>query len=170
MGRVDSLEKTLTLGKAEGKKGAAEDEMVGWHHCSQWTWVWASSETQWRTGKPGVLQSMEPQGVRHELVMKQQQSIKYLPILSSAPWTLFTMDMETDKCEYSYQCKYITQQMLWEIKALSVIGCKGTPFGVKQEVVSVRKCHLAWNLKNKPSHNVSQMLFQGRKNLNIENT
>ena len=25
---------------------------------TQWTWVWASSGWQWRTGKPGVLQSM----------------------------------------------------------------------------------------------------------------
>ena len=28
MGRADSLEKTLMLGKMEGKKGVAEDEMV----------------------------------------------------------------------------------------------------------------------------------------------
>ena len=34
MGRPDSLEKTLVLGKIEGKgeKGTTEDEMVGWHH------------------------------------------------------------------------------------------------------------------------------------------
>ena len=34
MKRTDSLEKTLMLGKIEGKeeKGVAEDEMVGWHH------------------------------------------------------------------------------------------------------------------------------------------
>ena len=34
MQRTDSLEKTLTLGKIEGKrnKGTTEDEMVGWHH------------------------------------------------------------------------------------------------------------------------------------------
>ena len=32
--RADSLEKTLMLEKIEGKKrrGATEDEMVGWHH------------------------------------------------------------------------------------------------------------------------------------------
>ena len=31
--RADSLDKTLKLGKTEGKrkKGATEDEMVGWH-------------------------------------------------------------------------------------------------------------------------------------------
>ena len=33
MQRADSLEKTLMLGKTEGKeKGTTEDEMVGWHH------------------------------------------------------------------------------------------------------------------------------------------
>ena len=34
MRRADSLEKTLMLGKVEGKKrrGMTEDEMVGWHH------------------------------------------------------------------------------------------------------------------------------------------
>ena len=32
--RIDSLEKTLRLGKIEGRrrKGTTEDEMVGWHH------------------------------------------------------------------------------------------------------------------------------------------
>ena len=32
MQRADSFEKTLMLGKIEGKKGTIEDEMVGWHH------------------------------------------------------------------------------------------------------------------------------------------
>ena len=34
MGRTDSFEKTLMLGKIEGKKkkGTTKDEMVGWHH------------------------------------------------------------------------------------------------------------------------------------------
>ena len=34
MQRADSLEKTLMLGKIEGRrrKGETEDEMVGWHH------------------------------------------------------------------------------------------------------------------------------------------
>ena len=34
MGRTDSLENTLMLGKIEGRKrrGQTENEMVGWHH------------------------------------------------------------------------------------------------------------------------------------------
>ena len=30
--RADSLEKTLMLGKTEGRRRSVEDEMVGWHH------------------------------------------------------------------------------------------------------------------------------------------
>ena len=35
MARADSLEKTLMLGKIEGRRrrGTIEDEMVRWHHC-----------------------------------------------------------------------------------------------------------------------------------------
>ena len=32
---------------------------------TQWTWVWASSRSWWWTGKPGGLQSMGSQRVRH---------------------------------------------------------------------------------------------------------
>ena len=33
MGRTDSLEKTLMLGKIEGRRrGVTEDEMFGWHY------------------------------------------------------------------------------------------------------------------------------------------
>ena len=33
MGRTDSLEKTLMLGKIEGRRRRRrQDEMVGWHH------------------------------------------------------------------------------------------------------------------------------------------
>ena len=40
---------------------------------TQWTWIWANSGSQWRTGKLGVLQSMQLQGVRHDLATEQQQ-------------------------------------------------------------------------------------------------
>ena len=32
MQRANSLEKTLMLGKMEGRRRGREDEMVGWHH------------------------------------------------------------------------------------------------------------------------------------------
>ena len=39
----------------------------------QWTWVWANSGRLWRTGKPGVLQSMGLQRVGHVWVTEQKQ-------------------------------------------------------------------------------------------------
>ena len=33
---------------------------------TQWTWVWVNSRSWWQTGKPGVLQSMGSQRVRHD--------------------------------------------------------------------------------------------------------
>ena len=38
---------------------------------TRWTWVWACSGCWWRTGKPGVLQSMGSQRVRHDWVTEQ---------------------------------------------------------------------------------------------------
>ena len=35
---------------------------------TRWTWVWASSGSWWRAGKPGVLQSMESQRTGHNWV------------------------------------------------------------------------------------------------------
>ena len=65
MGRTDSLEKTLMLGKIEG---GGEGDDRGWYGCmaspTQWTWVWAS----WWTEKSGVLQSMGSQRVGHDWV------------------------------------------------------------------------------------------------------
>ena len=33
---------------------------------TQWTWVWVDSGSQWRTGRPGILQFMGSQRVRHD--------------------------------------------------------------------------------------------------------
>ena len=40
---------------------------------TQWTWIWASSGRWWRTGKPGVLESVGSQTVRHDWVTDQKQ-------------------------------------------------------------------------------------------------
>ena len=65
MQRADSLEKTLMLGKIEGRR-----DNRGWDgwmaSLTWWTWVWASSRSWWWTGKPGVLQSMGSQRVGHD--------------------------------------------------------------------------------------------------------
>ena len=58
MWREDSLEKIMMLGRIEGRR-RGDKGWDGWTvSWTQWTWVWANSGRQWRTGKPGVLQSM----------------------------------------------------------------------------------------------------------------
>ena len=56
---ADSLEETLTLGKIEGRWRRGWQRWDGWMASpTQWTWVWANSGRWWKTGKPGVLQSV----------------------------------------------------------------------------------------------------------------
>ena len=54
MGRADSLEKTLMLGKIEGRR-RREWQRMRWLDGTtiQWAWIWANSRKQWRTGNPG---------------------------------------------------------------------------------------------------------------------
>ena len=68
MQRTDSLKKTLNAG------GEGNDRGDGWKASpTQWTWVWANYGRWWRTGKPGVLQSMGSQRVRHAWATEQQK-------------------------------------------------------------------------------------------------
>ena len=50
----------------------AEGDDRGWDawmaSLTQWTWVWVGSGSWWWTGKPGVLQSMGSQRVKHDWV------------------------------------------------------------------------------------------------------
>ena len=67
--RTYSLEKTLMLGKIEGRRRRGQQRMDGWMASpTQWSWVWVDSGTWWWTGKPGVLQSMGSKRVRHNWV------------------------------------------------------------------------------------------------------
>ena len=67
MRRADSLEKTLMLGKlkagGEGDDRGWDGWMASW---TKWTWVWVSTRSWWWTGRPGMLQSMASQRVRHD--------------------------------------------------------------------------------------------------------
>ena len=59
----------------EKLKAGGERDDKGWDgwmaSLTQWTWVWANSGRWWRTGKPGMLQFMGSQRVRHEWVTEQ---------------------------------------------------------------------------------------------------
>ena len=73
MWRANSLEKTLMLGKIEGRI-RGDRGWDGWMALlTQWTWVWANSGRWWRSRKTGVRQSMGSQGIWHNLATEQQQ-------------------------------------------------------------------------------------------------
>ena len=81
---TDLLEKTLMLGKIEGKRRRMQQRM----RCliaslTQRTWIWTNSGRQWRTGKLGTLQFMGSQRVGHDLVIEQQQPVIAKHILES---------------------------------------------------------------------------------------
>ena len=75
MGRANSLEKTLMLGKSEGRRSRGQQRMRwldGTTNSMDMSWV--NSGKLWRTGKwkSGMLQSMWLQRVGHNLATEQQ--------------------------------------------------------------------------------------------------
>ena len=65
--RTDSLEKTLMLGKIEGRRRRGRQRMRRLNgSLTQCMCVWASSGSWWRTGRPGMLQPMGSQRVGHD--------------------------------------------------------------------------------------------------------
>ena len=59
----------------ERLKAGGEGDDTGWDgwmvSLTQWTWVWASSGRWWKTGKPGMLQSMGSQRIGHDWATEQ---------------------------------------------------------------------------------------------------
>ena len=65
MRRADSFEKTLMLGKIEGKRRRGHAEgWDGWMaSLTRCMWVWVNSGSWWWTGRPGMLRFMGSQRV-----------------------------------------------------------------------------------------------------------
>ena len=66
IGRTDSWEKTLILGKTEGRWIKGWQRMRWLDGITDWTWVWVNSRSWWWTGRPGVLRFMGLQRVGHD--------------------------------------------------------------------------------------------------------
>ena len=72
--RADSLKKTLMLGKIKGRRRRRWQRMRWLDGITNSTDMsWASFGRWWRTGKPGVLQSVGSQRGRHDWVIEQQK-------------------------------------------------------------------------------------------------
>ena len=83
IGRTDAEAETPILWTPDAKrwliwkdpdagKDWRQEKDRGWDGClaspTQWTWVWVNSGSWWWTGRPGILQSMGSQRVRHDWV------------------------------------------------------------------------------------------------------
>ena len=69
--RADWFEKTLMLGKIEGRRRRGQQGWDGWMASpTQWTWVWVNFGSWWWTGSPGVLQSLWSQRMGHNWATK----------------------------------------------------------------------------------------------------
>ena len=94
---------------------------------TQWPWVWASSGRWWRTGKPGMLQSMGSQRVGHNWETKQQlpqvAPPDSLPLLKTWLWEAINLFL---------QCK--TMICVWPVHFL---GCAALQWGL-------RICEILW--------------------------
>ena len=99
MWRTDSLEKTPMLGKIEGRRRR------GWQRM-RWLggitdsmeWVWVNSGSWWWTGRPGVLQSMGSQRVRHDWV-------------TALNWTDPTWGLVVSRCGFNWH--FLASNDVW---------------------------------------------------------
>ena len=69
----------------ERLKVGGEGDSRGWDGWmaspSQWTWVWVNTGSWWWTGRPGLLQPMELQRVRHDWVTELNWKLPWIMIL-----------------------------------------------------------------------------------------
>ena len=75
MTRANSLERTLMLGKTEGKKRREQQRMRWLDSITSSMNMNLSNFEGQKTGKPGDLQTMGSQRVGHNLVTEQQNSL-----------------------------------------------------------------------------------------------
>ena len=66
MRRTDLLEKTLMLGKTEGRRRGQQRMRCWISSPTWWTWVWVNSGSWWWTGRSGMLWFMGSQRVGHD--------------------------------------------------------------------------------------------------------
>ena len=89
------------LGEIEGMRRRDDKGWDGWAASpTQWTWVWGSSGKWWRIGKPGVLQSMGSQRVRHYEDWTTTNFLKKYQVTFSEQLYLFVFPSEL--CENSH--------------------------------------------------------------------
>ena len=93
MRRTDSLEKTLMLGKIEGRRRGDDRGWDGWMASpNRWTWVWVNSGGLWWTGKPGMMQPWGSQRAGRNWTTKRNWTeLNNLYHVSISKWILYQL-------------------------------------------------------------------------------
>ena len=111
--------KVPDAGKDQGQKEkrVSEDKMAGW----QWTWTCTNSRRWWGTRRPGLLQSMGSQGVRHNWATEQQwPTVCYLWSSSPQPHHHSLNIRQTQTEGYSTECLTSTPQVFSSSKTRQI--------------------------------------------------
>ena len=97
MWRTDSFEKTLMLGKIEGRRRRGWQGLDGWMaSLTQWIWVWVNSGSWWWTWRAGMLQSMGLRRVRNDWATELNWTF------FSQPWGHFQGLLEEPSLQWAH--------------------------------------------------------------------
>ena len=113
MGRADSFEKTLMLGKVEGRRRRGRQRMRWLDGITDsMEWVWVNSGSWWWTRRPGVLQFMGSQRVGDDWATELNWNNPYLPLVSPI-YFLFTFPQFTTlEAQSPFLCLITSSQFI----------------------------------------------------------
>ena len=107
MQKTDSFVKTLMLGKIEGWRRRGRQRMR-WLDgiTNSMNMIWIHSRSWWWTGRPGVLQSMGPQRVRHDWATELNHVIWWFTCLCIF-FTILQRQRSSFGCPYALSTRHI---------------------------------------------------------------
>ena len=108
------------------------ERKLAWYALTRWTWVWISFRSWWWIGKPGVLQSMGLQRVRHNWATE----LKLLVIgLGDDFWIWCKKQSQTNKKQVElHQGKNFLHSKV-KVKSLSRVWLFATPWTVAYQAL-----------------------------------
>ena len=117
----------------ERLKAGGKGDRRGWDgwmaSATQRTWVWARSGSWWWTGKPGMLQSMGLQRIRHNWVTELNRTYKepmnddlYLQVQTNDQcWSIQPKEKHVSTnlpCQLQRACEHITPRPPWQLNCM----------------------------------------------------